>query len=177
MAVRIRNRVGAALVAVLSLAGCAPEREGPAGGAGRSDGTASPLDFTAATVAGPPFAGADLVDRPVVLWFWAPWCTICRAEAPEVADVAARLDGRVELLGVAGGGPVSDMQAFVEQTGTEGLTHIADTQGVVWRRFAVVAQPTFVFVAPSGELTSFAGSLGAEELAQRALALVAGDRS
>jgi hypothetical protein len=37
-----------------------------------------------------------------------------------------------------------------------------------------VAQPTFVFVAPSGAATSFAGSLGGTELRERAADLAEG---
>lgn len=178
-ATRTRSRgVRAALVAVLALAGCASPGEsadsGAAGGSGAPAGMSSPLDFTASTVRGDAFDGADFAGRPVVLWFWAPWCTVCRVEAPEVAEVAEDLDGRVEFVGVAGRGPVEDMATFVDQTATGALEHLADVDGALWRRFGVIAQPTFVFVAPTGATTSFAGSLGADELRARALDLVAG---
>jgi thiol-disulfide isomerase/thioredoxin len=169
--------MGSAVAAVLVLAGCAAPgevRPGAADGAEVSAATPSPLDFVAQTVDGATFEAADVAGRPVVLWFWAPWCTICRAEAPDVAEVAAGLDGRVEFVGVAGRGPVEDMARFVDQTATGGFVHLADVDGALWRRFGVVAQPTFVFVAASGATTSFAGSLGADELRARALDLVVG---
>lgn len=166
---------------VLALAGCAATADGPgdsadgdAAGQSAPTGAARPFDFTASTVDGAVLDGADSAGRPVVLWFWAPWCTVCRVEAPEVADVAAELEGRVEFVGVAGRGPVEDMATFVDQTATGRLEHLADVDGSLWRRFGVIAQPTFVFVAPSGVTTSFACSLGADELRTRALGLVAG---
>jgi thiol-disulfide isomerase/thioredoxin len=75
----------------------------PAPGGG-PDGADTALDFHGPTVDGQEFDGAALAGTPVVLWFWAPWCTICRAEAPDVAAVAAEYAGRVEVIGVAGRG-------------------------------------------------------------------------
>lgn len=132
------------------------------------------FDFTASTVSGPDFAGADLVGQPVVMWFWAPWCVICRAEAPAVAEVAAEFDGRVTFVGIAGRGQLSDMAAFVEETGTGGFTQVADVDGSVWLRFEIIVQPSFVFVTPDGQTEVFAGSLGAEDLRDAANRLLAG---
>jgi thiol-disulfide isomerase/thioredoxin len=119
-----------------------------------------PLTFQSVTTDGAEFDAADLAGQDVVLWFWAPWCTICRSEAPQVADVAEEMDGTVQLVGVASSGSLEQMQAFVTDTGTESITHVADVQGDVWRQFGVVAQPTFVFVDDDGRTQTFAGALG-----------------
>ena len=131
------------------------------------------LDFTGTTVAGADFQGADLAGQPVIMWFWAPWCTICRAEAPDVSEVAKEFKGRVTFLGIAGRGPLEDMQAFVEETSTEEITHVADVDGRLWSEFGVIAQPSFVFVAPTGEAQAFTGGLGATELRDVANQLLA----
>ncbi len=133
-----------------------------------------PLDFTATTLAGPELDVSTLSGSPVVLWFWAPWCTICRAEAPDVAAVAAELEGDVTFLGVPGRGPVADMQSFVDDTGTGQLKHLVDDDGALWQRFSVVSQPAFAFVSPDGSTELFAGALGGEQLRDRAVALSTG---
>lgn len=144
-------------------------------GAGRDPERAvSPLAFTAATLEGGSLDAATLAGRPVVLWFWAPWCTICRAEAPEVADVAAELDGTVTVLGVPGLGPETDMRAFVADTGTGDITHLVDSDGSLWQRFGVVSQPAFAFVSSDGSVETFGGALGGDDLRSRALTLAAG---
>lgn len=136
--------------------------------------TPEALDFTGTTVVdGAAFEGATLTGQPVVMWFWAPWCTVCRAESPDVAKVAAEFEGRVTFVGIAGRGPVDDMKAFVSQTGTDGFTHVADVDGALWARFGVVAQPSFVFVTPSGEAQSFTGGLGENDLRDVANQLLA----
>lgn len=122
------------------------------------------LRFSAQTVDGARFDGASLAGKPVVLWFWAPWCTVCRGEAPYVAAIAKEFGGRVQFIGVAGLGPESDMQQFVTQTKTGGFTHLADVDGSIWNHFGIAAQPAFVFIRADGSDQRFLGGLGADDL-------------
>jgi thiol-disulfide isomerase/thioredoxin len=122
------------------------------------------LQFTGTTIQGAPFSGASLAGKPVVLWFWAPWCTICRGEAPDVAKVAAEFSGRVAFVGIPGLGSVDEMKGFVSDTGTSGFTHVADVDGTLWARFGVAAQPAFVFVTRDGQSQEVSGSLAADQL-------------
>lgn len=129
---------------------------------------ATPLDYdpaaiTIATVDGGSFAATD-VAGPVVYWFWAPWCTICRGEAPEVADIAADYDGRVTFVGVAGLGPVEDMRGFVADTGVDGFVHAVDADGSVWTGFGVFSQPSYVFVDAAGQARTWTGGLDGDTL-------------
>lgn len=133
-----------------------------------------PLDFTAPTLDGGSLDAATLAGEPVVLWFWAPWCTICRAEAPGVAEAAADLDGEVTVLGVPGRGEVEDMQRFVADTGTGGLQHVVDADGALWRSFGVVSQPAFAFIAADGTAQVFGGGLTADQLRDAARTLAGG---
>lgn len=116
-----RRLLPAVVVAVFVAAGCgsAGDRQDSAGGAQEAVGdkrdaaaekaqeapagqTAADtvLAFTATTVEGEPFDAADLAGRPVVFWFWAPWCSTCVAEAPHVLDIADEYDD-VQVVGVA----------------------------------------------------------------------------
>jgi thiol-disulfide isomerase/thioredoxin len=131
------------------------------------------LAFTAPTLDGADLDASTLEGRAVVLWFWAPWCTICRAEAPDVVRVAQDLEGDVTFLGVPGLGRTANMHDFVADTGTGGFRHVVDVDGELWRRFGVISQPAFAFVAPDGSVEVFVGSLGEAELARRAAALAA----
>ncbi len=135
-----------------------------AGQAGSAVTSGEALEFSGTTLDGESLDVSTLAGTPVVLWFWAPWCTVCRAEAPDVAEVAAEFDGQVTVLGVPGRGEVDAMRAFVSETGTGAFTHVVDSDGSLWTRFGVVSQPSFVFVDGSGAATSFSGSLDADDL-------------
>lgn len=176
-----RTLTAGAVAAVLVLGGCgapngdgggepggsSPAEEAGSGDGGSGGGTPEALDFTAPTVDGGEIDGADLHGRPVVLWFWAPWCTICRAEASSVAEAAERYEGEVEFIGVAGNGATDEMKEFVDSTGTGGMRHIIDEDGSIWSGFEVTIQPSFSFLRESGTFLTYSGKISEKDLDQR----------
>jgi thiol-disulfide isomerase/thioredoxin len=127
------------------------------------------LRFEAKTLDGGVFHGADLLGGPAMLWFWAPWCPTCQAEAPTIARVA-RTDG-VRFVGVAARSEVPAMRGFVDRFGLDGFTHLADADAEVWRRFEVAYQPAYAFVDSRGEVEVETELLEPEELLARVRAL------
>lgn len=138
--------------------------------AGSPDATAAetaPLEFTATALSGDSISGEDLKGADTVLWFWAPWCTSCRAEAPDVVEAAAEFAGSVEVVGVPGRGGVDEIEDYVSDTGTESLRHIIDEDGAIWRDFGIIGQPAFAFVNDDGTAEVFVGGLGHDALVER----------
>ena len=147
--------------------------------AGSADGSATAdRQFLAVdTLEGGQFDPAATQDKGVILWFWAPWCTICRGEAPDVAAVAAELEesgSPVVVLGVPGRGQVPEMEDFVADTGTGEMTHLVDVEGVLWRDFGVVTQPAFALLGTDGEVEVVNGALGGDGLREAAASLADG---
>jgi len=147
-----------------------------AAGCSSSPGTTPPapadqgLAFTSRTLEGAAFDGRSLAGRPAVLWFWAPWCSVCRAEAPTIARAAAQ-HPEVTFIGVAALDQVPAMQQFVATQQLGGFRHLADTDTSVWRRFGITQQPAFAFVAPDGSVEVVKTTLSEPDLAQRLDAL------
>jgi thiol-disulfide isomerase/thioredoxin len=159
-----------ALAGALALAGCGGgDTAGAAGDAGGRSG--APLEFTAETLDGEPFDGASLKGRPVVLWFWAPWCPTCLGQAPGVREAVERYAGKVSFVGVAGLADRADMPEFVRLAKVAAIPHLADDAGDVWKRFEVAEQSTFVLLDAAGEVT-FRGKLDADEVPARVAALL-----
>ncbi|WP_397222303.1 redoxin domain-containing protein [Nocardiopsis lambiniae] len=169
-----------ALVAALGLAACsapepepesAPEPEAstveqtrPETETGSETVESALPAFDAQTLDGQGLASTALAGEPLVLWFWAPWCSVCRGEASGIAEAAERYDGQVDFIGVAGLGEVQDMHAFTTDTGTDHMTHIVDEDGTIWSDFGVVGQPAFAFVNPDGTFETVAGTLTEDDL-------------
>lgn len=169
----------ALVMAALALAGCAhagsPVSDstravaGVAAGGGPFEGLAFPR-----TVDGASFDTTSLRGRPVVLWFWAPWCAICRGEAPTVTKVAGEYAGRIQFVGVAGQGSVAAMNEFIAQTHAGSFPQLADVNSLVWRKFGVTAQPAFAFISNTGRSSLVVGSMDEQSFQARVAQLAAG---
>jgi thiol-disulfide isomerase/thioredoxin len=131
------------------------------------------LKFTAKTLGGEAFEGASLAGRPVVFWFWAPWCPKCQSEAPAV-KAAAKKYGNVAFVGVAGLDTEAAMKEFVQRTGTGTIVQLSDEKGTVWTKLGVSQQSTFVFMKPDGSTEKASGPLGSDELNGLVQKLIAG---
>ncbi len=129
---------------------------------------ATQLDFTATTTDGKKFDGTSLAGKPAVVWFWAPWCHICKGEAPNVR--AAAESSGVEFLGVAALDGADAMKGFVK-TYKLGFTNLADTKAAVWAKFGVTSQPSYAFISADGSVDVVPGSLSASELKAKIAAI------
>lgn len=162
--------ITAAIAGVFLLAACGatettePPSATDAGGAAAGESTHPPghpnpevgdvadLKFTARTLAGKPFSGESLAGKPAVLWFWAPWCPTCRAQAPNVSDLGAKYRGTVAVVGVAGLATKEMIQDLAPQI--RNITHVVDVEGAVWDRFGVEAQSSYTLIDRDGRIVS-----------------------
>jgi thiol-disulfide isomerase/thioredoxin len=111
------------------------------------------LKFTGKTLDGRPFDAATLAGKPVILWFWAPWCATCMGQAPEVHDIGSQYAGRVSVLGIAGlDQSVPAMKQFVTDGDVANVPHLDDKAGVLYRRFNITEQSTFVLINRKGKV-------------------------
>lgn len=120
------------------------------------------LKFTATTSAGDAFDAATLAGKPVVFWFWAPWCPTCRAQAPGVKRLAEEYGDQVAVVGVGSLDDESAIEDFAEDVPE--ITHLMDPDGAVWRHFGVTAQSTYLVLDRQGG-TAASGYLDDGDLA------------
>ncbi|MCG5452964.1 TlpA family protein disulfide reductase [Micromonospora hortensis] len=184
---------GALVVALFGVAACtgtAPGGPAAAGSAPASTGTpptpadAAPtpasgspaaqvpdvLRFTGTTLGGAAFDAARLAGKPVVLWFWAPWCATCASQAWTVAEIEPRYRDTVPIVGVAGLGERKAMKEFVTEFDLGATPQIEDTTGALWKRFKVTEQSIFVIIDRNGTVVHH-GFLDGEALTAKVAAL------
>ncbi len=143
----------------LLVAGCSAEASESAS----QPSSETVLDFTATTVDGESFDGASLAGKPTVLWFWAPWCPTCRAQAAGVSEVATTYGSDVNVVGVGSLDESSALKEFAAAVPAD-FTQLDDPDGDVWRHFGITAQSTYVVLDADHEIVA-SGSLTDEELA------------
>lgn len=107
------------------------------------------LDFEGTTVDGAAFEGASVAGRPVVVWFWAPWCAVCRSQAPMVTDLAEEYGDRLTVLGIGSLDSADAIAGFVDEA--PGVTHLSDPDGELWTRFGIAEQSSFVVLDAEGD--------------------------
>ncbi|MEM8620876.1 MAG: redoxin domain-containing protein [Actinomycetota bacterium] len=128
--------------------------------AASADGAApQALQFDASLIGGGDIDLAGNFDgKPTLLWFWAPWCSVCNREASNVQSAAAQYGDQIDFFGVAWSGSDDQFAGFVDDHGLT-FPQISDDPGLVYERFGVAFQPAMVVIQPDGTLERLSGSL------------------
>ncbi|MCH7230907.1 redoxin domain-containing protein [Glycomyces sp. L485] len=168
-----RGLTGAAACVLFALSACGAGGEGSGDGdpAGAGQAQQVDLDFTSTTIDAEPFDGASLEGEPAVLWFWAPWCPTCAAQASGVNAAFESYGDQVNIIGVGGLGIEREMEKFIDRTDTGAIPHLVDESGEVWGHFEVTEQSAFVLIDADGSLV-FSGYLDNEGLDERIAAML-----
>jgi thiol-disulfide isomerase/thioredoxin len=91
--------------------------------------------------------------KPTLLWFWAPHCTFCRAEAPDLLAFAKAHGSQVQILGLGAQDDLGQAVDFLSDTSTQNLEMVWDASGKSWLHYKVTNQPTVVVLDAKGKVT------------------------
>lgn len=113
------------------------------------------VDFTLPdSVTGRPFHLQDAVKSgPLVLDFWATWCSPCRAEMPHLQTLSRKYQGRVAFYGVNSSDSPSNIAAFSKQNGLT-FPMLSDAKHSVAFLYGADAIPLLVVVDTQGRARS-----------------------
>ena len=96
--------------------------------------------------------GSDLwARRPVVLFFFASWCTACARVQPRLVKLAERYRDRVVFVGIAGEDEADEVAAFLDEHEVPYPVGI-DERLAVWRSYGVREPPHPVVVSRGGRV-------------------------
>jgi thiol-disulfide isomerase/thioredoxin len=116
-------------------------------------------------VDGKRFDGASLPGKPVLLWFWAPWCPVCRGQISQVEKIASDHQGALAVVGVGSLDDADAIRALAEDV--TGITHLVDESGAVWKHFQVKEQSSYILLDASGDKVFSSGYGGTDEIDER----------
>ena len=103
------------------------------------------------------------LDRPVVLNFFASWCTPCITEMPALESIQQQRPD-VAFVGLAYNDTPTRAREIVADTGVTYATGV-DPGSAIGNAFGILGMPTTLFIAPDGEVVyQHTGGLTAEQI-------------
>jgi peroxiredoxin len=108
--------------------------------------------FSSTTLGGETFVLDEHANGPVLVYFWASWCTPCAAEAPVIQQLWGEYRDRgYTFVGVNIWDGEKDARAFATRYGLT-FPLVRDTDGTVYLNYGVQQLPMAFFVRPGGEV-------------------------
>lgn len=98
-----------------------------------------------------PLQSVQTVDRPLLVWAWAPHCPICAGEAPGVQDFVEEHASDVTVVGLGTQDDFDMAQWFVETYGVSSPQMLWDQGFDSWQSLGITAQPTWILLSADGE--------------------------
>jgi cytochrome c biogenesis protein CcmG/thiol:disulfide interchange protein DsbE len=106
--------------------------------------------FIAATLDGRTVSSTHLASRPMIVNFWASWCTPCVDEHPVLLDAARHYAGRLTVIGVIYQDTPEGAADFLARWGDGGWANLLDGNGRIAVDFGVTGPPETFFVGADG---------------------------
>ncbi len=138
--------------------------------------TAAPIapDFTLSLLDGTSVTASKLwADRPLVLDFFATYCTACATAQAELSQLAQDFRGRVAFLGITGSQDTPEAIGTYLDRYAVPYAVALDPKGTAWLRYAVHEPPLVALVSRDGRiLRGWPGGVDAATLRQQLVQLV-----
>ncbi len=111
-------------------------------------------NFTLTSTSGSRVTLTQLRGHPVMLDFWASWCTNCRADMGLVAAAARRYSSRgLRVVLINDQQSAQTARNFLRGLGVN-LPSLLDSAGRVAQEYGLPGLPVAVFIRPNGEISS-----------------------
>ncbi|MDY7227184.1 TlpA family protein disulfide reductase [Hyalangium rubrum] len=114
-------------------------------------GTPAP-DFQLRSLSGEQVRLSDLRGKPVLLVFWAPWCSVCKAESSNLAALRRMVGDWAHVVTVAVAyEDEADVRRFVQDWDADYPVLLGGDSGLT-RSFRVDRFPTLFVLSPEGRI-------------------------
>ncbi|WP_218838242.1 TlpA family protein disulfide reductase [Bacillus sp. FJAT-45350] len=111
-------------------------------------------DFTLVSFQGESVSLEEFDGTPVFLNFWASWCPPCKAEMPDMVEVAKMYEGEVQFIGVnmATQDRIEAAESFLDEYDVF-YTNVIDETRTVADMYQITAIPTTFVIDRDGVIT------------------------
>lgn len=89
-------------------------------------------------------------ETPTLLWFWAPWCTVCNGEAPKIQQLTEDAGDRLAVVAIGGRDDLANGPEFVARHALTGPTLLFDESMQVWEHYRIPGQPGAILLDRDG---------------------------
>ncbi|HXF90571.1 MAG TPA: TlpA disulfide reductase family protein [Candidatus Nitrosotenuis sp.] len=95
---------------------------------------------------------ADFAGKPIILHFWATWCSACVEEMPELDQFAQQYGDSTHIIVVASDQTQGQAaREFYQKNKIKNLSLCIDDQGKLAREFSISALPTTIFISSASK--------------------------
>jgi len=101
------------------------------------------------TLAGQPYALSTHPGKPVLVYFWATWCPICRAEQDSISAIAKNHANVVTVAMQSGG--TDEVSRHMHEQGLD-FPVVNDPDGRLSSAWGVHAVPASFIISPDGRI-------------------------
>ncbi len=110
--------------------------------------------FELKTLEGKTVSNKDVLGKPTLLIFWAPWCHVCQKELPKAAKMYEEFKGRgFEILAIGFADTEKSIKKYVRSNPeTFPYPVLYDKGDLVSRRYGVTGTPTLFLLNKKGEV-------------------------
>ena len=127
-------------------------------------------DFTVFNSQGEPVQLSDFIGTPVILNFWASWCSPCKSEMPDFDEAYAQYGDQIHFVMVnctdGGRETVDTAKAFIQDAGYSFPVYF-DVNFEASYTYGASSIPLTYFIDAEGNLVTYArGALSADMLRQ-----------
>jgi len=109
-------------------------------------------DFALQDMTGKEVKLTDLIgQKPLVLDFWASWCSYCRAEIPNVVDLHNTYKDKITIVGISLDQSYADAQAYTQKHNIP-YPNLYDARGMVAQTYQIAGIPALIIINAKGEI-------------------------
>jgi thiol-disulfide isomerase/thioredoxin len=117
---------------------------------------------------------ADALDAPpgtpVLAFFWAPFCSTCRSEAPVLEELAQQPPNGLRIVGVGALDDLGAARDFRTDTAVRSFPLLWAEDTDAWSAFGVPAQPYLLMIRDGQVVQRWPGGASADEITAAASA-------